>query len=69
MARCRFYPQALVGSSDYGKYKAAHDMQPVRFIVVVKYYTICFGEEVEISETEASKLGKLAFCKQFKKRI
>ena len=69
MARCRFYPQALVGSSDYGKYKAAHDMQPVRFVIVTKWFTTCFGEEIEISKEKAAELGDLAFCKQFKKRI
>ena len=60
---------ALVASSDYGKYKAAHDMQPVRFIMVVKWYTVVFGEEIEISPKEAAKLGDLAFSKRFKKRI
>lgn len=60
---------ALVASSDYGKYKAARDMQPVRFTIVVRWYTVCFGEEVEISEKEAARLGNLAFCRTFKKRI
>lgn len=60
---------ALVASSDYGKYKAARDMQPVRFTIIIKWYTVVFGQEIEITAKEASRLGDLAFSKRFKKRV
>ena len=43
-------------------------MQPVKFEIEIKFYTVAFGEEKEISEEEAAKLGNLAVCKRFKRR-
>lgn len=66
--RRRIKPMALCGSSNAEMRWRCWQMQPVRFEIEIKFYTVAFGEEKEISEEEAAKLGNLAVCKRFKRR-
>ncbi len=64
MARKRFRPAALCGSSNKAKAIVAYNIQAnMEVKASVCYYTICFGVEIKITEAEAKKLGNLAYKK------
>lgn len=68
MARRRCKPSSLCGSSNSEKRWRIWQQQPVCFEITIKYYTVCAGIEIEITEQEAKVLGNLAFSKTIKKR-